>query len=194
MRFLTVLALLAVRARGEAVKVVSIGLIAMLACAPVAEPEAAVDACATWNTEEFFKAAGLADVEACLLAGKSVAGRNQGGDSPICMAARFASDPEVINTLLRHGAQVTDWCAFNRWESNDCYGEASVLHVAARDNHNPAIFQALIDAGAQVNAIAGPMWTPLSVAWLWHNTDEVVDLLQRNGATGSTDIVSNPLC
>ena len=164
-------------------------LIFVLACATTTDPEsAAPDPCDSWNTEGFFKRASAAEVEGCILTGSSVTRRNEGQDSPICMAARFTSDPEVINTLIRNGASANDWCAFNTWELSECWANASVLHVAARDNPNPPVFQALIDAGAQVNAVAGPNWTPLSIAWLWHNTEEVVDLLMRNGATGSIEI------
>ena len=175
-----------------------IPLVAILlaACGGATEPDevAPDDPCATWNTKSFFEDATPGLIDRCILSGSSLDERNEGRDSPICMAARFTSDPEVIRTLIRHGAEATDWCAFNQWELNDCYGDASVLHVAARDNPNPAVLQALIDAGAQVNMLAGPNWTPLSVVWLFNNTDEVADLLMRNGATGSIEIVENPLC
>ena len=164
-------------------------LIFVVACATTTGPEpTAPDPCDSWNTEGFFKRASAAEVATCLGAGASTTDRNDGRDSPICMAARFTSDPGVIAALIQHGASANDWCAFNNWELSECYANASVLHVAARDNPNPAVLQALIDAGAQVNAVAGPVWTPLSVAWLWHNTDEVVALLERNGATGSIEI------
>lgn len=159
------------------------------ACGGATEPDtAAPDPCDSWNTEGFFKRVSAEDVADCIRAGSDVTARNDGRDSPICMAARFTTDPEVINVLIRNGASANDWCAFNQWELNECYANGSVLHVAARDNQNPLVIQALIDAGAQVNAIAGPEWTPLSVAYLWHNTEDVVDVLVRHGATGSIEI------
>ena len=103
------------------------------------------------------------------------------------MAAHYTSDPEVVRVLIRNGASPHDWCAFNSWERSPC-PRASVLHLAAAENENADVVQALIDAGAQINAVAGPNWTPLSVAWLFSAPDEIVDVLIRNGATGSIEI------
>ena len=113
-------------------------LIFVLACATTTDPEpTAPDPCDSWNTEGFFKRASAAEIATCLGAGASTTDRNDGRDSPICMAARFTSDPEVINVLIRHGASANDWCAFNNWKLSECYANASVLHVAARDNPEP---------------------------------------------------------
>ena len=65
---------------------------------------------------------------------------------------------------------------------------AGPLHNAAGNNDNPAVIQALIDVGSQINAVAGPNWTPLSVAWLFSAPPEIADALIRNGATGSIEI------
>lgn len=157
------------------------------ACGGATEPEAAADPCANWNTQGFFTRASAEDVEACIRAGTDVTGRNEDLQSPICMAAQFTADPQVITVLIRNGASVHDWCVFNGWERSPC-ARANVLHVAASENETPAVLQALIDAGASLDAIAGPGWTPLSVAWLWHAPPEVVAVLERNGATGSIEI------
>lgn len=157
------------------------------ACGGATEPETAADPCTNWNTQGFFTRASAEDVANCIRTGSDVTGRNEDLQSPICMAAQFTSDPEVINVLIRNGASAHDWCAFNSWERSNC-ARATVLHVAASVNEHPAVFQALIDAGAPVNAIGGPGWTALSVAWLWHAPPEVVAVLERNGATGSIEI------
>ena len=162
------------------------------ACGDATEPETAADPCANWNTQRFFSRASAEDVGACIGAGSDVTGRNDNLQSPICMAAQFTSDPEVVRVLIRNGASVHDWCAFNSWERSHC-ARANVLHVAAAENMHPEVLQALIDAGASLDHMAGPGWTPLSVAWLFGAPPEVVAVLERNGATGSIDI-DDSLC
>lgn len=158
-------------------------LILVLACAgDTTEPESAPTLCDSWNTEGFFKQASGEDVANCVRAGNDVAARNGDQQSPICTAAQYTSDPGVINMLVRHGASANDWCAFTSWFWVGFCPDATVLHLAAGYNQNPPVIQALIDAGAQVNAVAGQGWTPLNIAYLWHNTDAVIDLLIRHGA------------
>ena len=100
---------------GEWVRFIPI-LIFVLACAgDTTEPDAAPTLCDSWNTEGFFRRASADDVANCVRAGKSVTARNADQQSPICTAARYTSDPEVINALVRHGAFVDDWCAFTSW-------------------------------------------------------------------------------
>lgn len=147
--------------------------LAALACAcaaPATEPEAEPDPCATWNTEGFFKRATPESVAACLDAGKSVSGRNDDNQSPICMAAQFNADPDVFKVLIRNGALAADWCEFNNWARTGFCPPMSVLHIASMWIGSPAVVQALIDAGAPVNAVAGANRTPLNMAYLWGNT------------------------
>lgn len=109
----------------------------LLACgAPGTGPEeVAPDPCSTWNTEGFFKRASADDVAACVKAGHSISARNGDQQSPICMAARYANDPGVIEALVRHGALVDDWCSFSNWVRLGC-PNASPLHLAAAFNQN----------------------------------------------------------
>lgn len=162
------------------------------ACGGATEPVATADPCANWNSQRFFAQATAQEVQACIQAGRSTTERNDDLQSPLCMAAQFTSDPEVIRVLIRNGASIHDWCAFNGYERSPC-SRANALHVAAAENTHPEVIQALIDAGVSLGHMAGPGWTPLSVAWLWHAPPEVVAALERNGATGSIDI-NTELC
>ena len=174
--------------------VLALATVLAMACSGATDPEEAeADPCATWNTEGFFKRASAADVASCLQAGSDVRIRNDDLKTPICMAAEFTSDPEVINVLIEHGALANDWCEFTNWVRFGC-PEGTPLHLAAAYNPNPHVSQALIDAGASINAVGGPGWTPLAVAWLFNNTEEVADLLMRNGAIGDADVYDLSLC
>ncbi len=178
---------------GKCVRFIPI-LILVLACASdTTEPESAHTLCDSWNTEGFFKRASPDDIANCLRAGKDVSARNGDQQSPICTAAQYTSDPEVINVLVRHGAQPDDWCAMTGWFQVGFCPNATVLHLAAGYNQNPLVIQALIDAGAQVNAVAGQGWTPLNIAYLWHNTGEVIDLLIRRGAR-EAEVLDPDMC
>ena len=156
--------------------------IALACAAPATEPEAVTDPCDTWNTEGFFKRATPEGVASCLQAGKSVSARNDDNQSPICMAAQFNSDPGVIKVLVQHGAFANDSCEFNNWLRSGFCSAMTVLHIAAMYIGNPDVIQALIDAGAQVNAVAGANRTPLNMAYLWGNTG-AADVLRRHGGT-----------
>ena len=169
-------------------------LIFVVACATTTDPEpTAPDPCDSWNTEGFFKRASAAEIATCLGAGASTTDRNDYQQSPICMAAMHSSGPQVIATLIRRCASANDWCAFSPgWLRDNC-PQASPLHMAARFNRNPLVLQALIDAGAQVNSVPGPGWTPLDVAYRFQNTQEVIDLPARKGAT-AVGVLDSRLC
>lgn len=158
----------------------------LFACVAPAQPESAesTDSCATWNAEGFFKRATPEEVEGCILAGSSATNRNNDRQSPICMAAIHTTDPEVIATLIRHGALANDWCWFPGWFPVALCPEStpSVLHVAVGLNPSVAVAEVLILARAQVNARAGPPgWTPLNIVGLWHASDEMKELLVSHG-------------
>ena len=164
-------------------------LIPLIAGCGTPEPAAVdePDPCGNWNTQRFFAQATAQEVQACIDAGRSLTERNDDRQSPFCMAAQFTSYPEVIRTLIQNGADIHDWCAFNNWERSPC-ATANALHVAAAESTHPEVVQALIDAGVSLDHIAGPGWTPLSVAYLFTAPPEIVAVLQANGATGSIEI------
>ena len=98
--------------------------------------------CEQWNTEEFFRAATVEDVTACLDAGADVAARTESGHTPLHRAAEFNDDPAVIEALLDAGADLH--------AGTDGNGHQPV-HEAAT-NENPAVLAALLAAGAAPSA------------------------------------------
>ena len=85
--------------------------------------------------------------------------------SPLNCAARIASDPLVLKTLLDFGADV---------ESCGAEGRTSLLHAARSDNIDFAIL--LLDYGANINATTSTGQTALTTT-ITHNSHNVLRLL-----------------
>ena len=129
----------------------------LLSVAVLVTPARAAQAglgCEQWNTQEFFEAATVEDVTACLDAGADVKARDEFGYTPLHRAARFNEKPAVIEALLAAGANI---------EARDEFGYTP-LHQAAKSNEKPAVFEALLAVGANVKARAKNGSTPLHLA------------------------------
>ena len=125
----------------------------LLSVAVLVTPARAAQAglgCEQWNTQEFFEAATVEDVTACLDAGADVKARDEFGYTPLHRAARFNEKPAVIEALLAVGANV---------KARDKNG-STPLHWAA----NPAVIEALLAAGANIEARDEFGYTPLHQA------------------------------
>lgn len=85
--------------------------------------------------------------------------------SPLNCAARIASDPLVLKTLLDFGADI---------ESCGAEGRTSLLHAARNDNIDFAVL--LLEYGANINATSTTAQTPLTTA-ITHNSHNVLQLL-----------------
>ena len=75
----------------------------MAAVPPEAQEEVA-PSCEQWNTEEFFRAASVEDVTACLAAGADAHARDERDLTPLHWAAFGNQDPAVFEALLAAGA------------------------------------------------------------------------------------------
>ena len=124
--------------------------------------------CGAWNTREFFEAATVEDVTACLRAGADVTIRGYEGGTPLHFAARLSPDPAVVEALIAAGANV----------AAPADGGATPLHAAAW-NANPSVTEVLLVAGAEVDPMSGR--TPLYVAAENRNL-AVVEILLGAGA------------
>jgi ankyrin repeat protein len=96
------------------------------------------------------------------------------GFTPLCLAAYFGHQT-VLEILLTHGADVN-------LPSNNA-SQVRPLHLAAANRHI-AIAEALIKAGAQIDARQAGGFTPLHAA-AGNGQIEMVDLLLRSGADRS---------
>ena len=122
------------------------------------QAEAYVD-CAKWNTEVFFKEAITSDITRCLENGEDIHARNEGGDTPLHMAAHFGT-AGTITALLEAGAEIEA-----RIPTDIAYGYtyrngATPLHFAAGYNTADAV-NALVKAGAEIEALNARGMTPL---------------------------------
>ena len=100
--------------------------------------------CHRWNTEMYFKAATLEDVTSCLQDGAdvNVHDRQYQRHTPLHLAVRWNELP-MVEILMKAGADL---------EARQG-GGGTPLHEAAWSSDDPAVFQALLQAGADVNAL-----------------------------------------
>ena len=89
--------------------------------------------CEQWNTEDYFQAATVADVVACLKAGANVMARNNYGSTPLHWASGFNGNPAVSEVLLKAGADL-------RVQADRKF---TPLHWAAELNGNAAVSEVL---------------------------------------------------
>ena len=130
--------------------------------------------CEDWGRWDFFESASAQLVQECLRAG---ADPNEGPyhHHPIFRAARDATDPAVIALLVDAGAD-----AVGSGRSSAVPG-ITPLHTAAAMNPTPGIIDALVAAGADIEARNLHDETPLH--WAWRNPNPaVVQALLRLGA------------
>ena len=88
--------------------------------------------------------------------------------TPLNCAARNASDPLLLKTLLDFNAHV---------EATGIDGLTPLLHVARNQGARHAII--LLDYGANINAVANDGRTPLTTAIMFNNHDVLALLLDR---------------
>ena len=88
--------------------------------------------------------------------------------NPLNVAARNASDPMVLKTLLDFGADV---------ESSGIDGMTAIIHAARRNNANFAAL--LLEYGANINATSVAGQTPLTTAVAYNSHNVLRLLLER---------------
>ena len=140
--------------------------------------------CEQWNTQEFFEAATLEQVTACLAAGTDVMATTDDGHTPLHYAAQLNADPAVVEALLAAGAELNAGATENRH---------APLHEAARYNKNPAVIEVLLAAEADPVMQDGDGATPLhwaafgnpnvTVTEIFLTAGTEVDARSHNGRT-----------
>ena len=113
----------------------------------------------------------LLQIDDAIKNGANVNARLENERTPLMLAAKEVSDPEVIWKLIGAGADV-------QMRDENKY---TPLMFAANYNSNPQITAALIEAGADVNDRANG-FTPLMVAAFSNSNPEVTATLLERGA------------
>ncbi len=156
------------------------GLLVLSVILTLIPPPAQARECGHLCSEEFWKGATPADVQAELAKGSDPQARDEDGLTPLHWAARHHDSPAVVKALLEAGADLT---------ARDRRG-GTPLHWAARYNDSPAMAKALLEAGrAGFPALTNSQgrqkdakgWTPLHVAARWNKNPAVVLTLLPTG-------------
>ena len=129
---------------------------------------AAQVSCDKWNTGEFFRHAGVADLSRCLET-KDPNARGDKGRTPLHAAAMFSMEPAVAAALSKAGAEL---------DARDDEGRTP-LHLAGVFGKSPVIVSALVDAGADLDALDRKGRTPLQFAEKFSNTPALVHALRK---------------
>ena len=116
-----------------------------------------------------------------LAAGADVNARNRHRYTPLHYAARDNSEPAVIAVLVAAGAEVEAWRTGLLPHHPQPGWDVTPLHEAAR-NESAAIAAELLDAGADVNAVAAGGKMPLHRAAAENTNPAVVTELVSRGA------------
>ena len=96
------------------------------------------------------------------------------GRTALHLASRNSDNPDILNILLKSGADV---------HSVNQNNGSTPLHVAAWNNTNPRVLQFLLDNGADVRAANKFGSTPIHLA-AWNNQNpKIIELLLQNGAS-----------
>ena len=98
--------------------------------------------CGQWNTMQYFQAATVESVTACLAAGADPMARDTSKYTPLHFVATHNKNPAVIEALLEAGADPM---------ARDSY-KLTPLHYAIKHNRNPAVTERLIKAGVSPSA------------------------------------------
>ena len=124
--------------------------------------------CDKWNTTEFFRHAGAADVSRCLKT-KDPNARDDKGRTPLHTAATVSKNPAVVATLAKAGAEL---------DARDEEGRTP-LHLAVVFGRSPAFVTALVKAGADISMLDKKGRTPLQFAEKFSETPALVNALKK---------------
>lgn len=125
--------------------------------------------CEKWNTAGFFRNAGAADVSRCLKTDNHSA-RDQAGETPLHMTAKFSKAPEVVAAIAKAGADLN---------AQDKKGRTP-LHTAAVFSKEPKVVAALIEAGADLTVRDKRGRTALEFGEKFSKTPAVVAVLRES--------------
>ena len=114
--------------------------------------------------KKWWQNASVKDISNLLDKGLDINKKYQGNATLFSFACRYASTPDIIDILIKRGAEVNL--------------DNALLQASERNNAN--IVEHLIKLGANVNYKEG--WTPLMMAARWNSNPDIIDVLVHNGA------------
>jgi len=114
-------------------------------------------------------------LEALIGIGMDINRANEAGYTPLMFAAAY-NTPEVVGFLVGQGADISAQAYIQ---------DLTPLHVAALFNPNPDVINALVDAGADLEAVTENPMTPLLLACSDNQNLEVAERLAELGADTS---------
>ncbi len=119
----------------------------------------------------FWEQANVEGLEYAIENGHKVNVKDNFGSTPLFLAVLNNGNPDLIHTLIKHGAEVDPISLEN----------TTPLLEAARFCNFPAI-EALIQHGANVNVKDNANNTPLMLASVYNKDPRIVEILIKNGA------------
>ena len=133
--------------------------------------------CKGWDTEDYFKAATLEEVTACLDTGVDLNARDDAGATPLHRAVENTENPNVFKVLLNAGAN-PNARDNNKW---------TPLHYAVALGKNTGVIEILLNAGADIEAQSKYKQTPLFLAVLFKRPTAIKVLIEVGADTRVKD-------
>ncbi|MDR2192691.1 MAG: ankyrin repeat domain-containing protein [Endomicrobium sp.] len=113
--------------------------------------------------------------------GANIEERDKNGYTPLMVAIRKnSSHPEIALALIKLKANVN--AAYNKPYDDEDKTTPLMYAVGDMTQNKPAVIQALLDAGADVNAKNATQDSPLSIASRYARDSEIIDILVNGGA------------
>lgn len=121
-----------------------------------------------------------ADVNARLVSGARSGEEDLKGYTPLILAARYGTDPQIIQKLIEKGADI---------EAKDAYGMNALMRSAATGKAD--FVRLLVEKGVIVNTAGHSGQTPLMFAVLSDDSETVKFLLENKSKVNSADESGN---
>ena len=148
-------------------------------------------------SEDFFKNATTQNIKHCIQNGQDIDSRN----TPLHLAAEYSSQPAVIEALIKADAGISSrngdgeavlilnrLLAFFGYIRNTD-NRRTPLHWAAGYNPDPAVIDALVKAGADIDSKAAMKLTPLHWAAAFNSQPAVINALIKAGADINSEAI-----
>ncbi|MCC5988446.1 MAG: ankyrin repeat domain-containing protein [Pararhodobacter sp.] len=133
--------------------------------------------CSDWGSRVFFQFAERPLVESCLQNGAEILARNDAGETPLHLAAAYATDPAIVRLLLASGAE-SNAKRRDLWQP---------IHMAAAYSSRQEVIVSLVLSGVDADERVERQGrrrgtTPLMLALEHNRPHEIISILIAMGA------------